>query len=83
VELVERDCPLSHLKGTAGELHAALENGAPTRIKTMLQALTDEIRVDARDAIEPIFRVPAIRPPSNQYRQRDSNPCYRRERAAS
>lgn len=43
---------------------AALENSSPTRIKTLLQALADEIRVYARDTIEPIFRVPAVRPPS-------------------
>jgi hypothetical protein len=32
--------------------------------KTILQDLTVEIRVDARDAIEPTFALPAVRPPS-------------------
>jgi hypothetical protein len=52
------------LDALRGELHAALEDGAPTRVKAMLQALTVEVRIDARDAIEPTFCMPAVRPPS-------------------
>lgn len=42
---------------------AALEHSTPTRAKTVLQAMIDNIRVDARDRIEPTFRVPAVREP--------------------
>jgi site-specific DNA recombinase len=42
----------------------ALDDGGPMRVKAILQELTDEIRIDARDAIEPTFLVPAVRPPS-------------------
>jgi hypothetical protein len=45
------------------ELRAALEHSTPTRAKTVLQAMIDGIRVDARDRIEPTFRVPAVREP--------------------
>jgi hypothetical protein len=34
------------------------------RVKAILQELTDEIRIEGRDAIEPTFLVPAVRPPS-------------------
>jgi hypothetical protein len=33
----------------------------PKRVKGVLQAMIDGIRVDARDRIEPTFRVPAVR----------------------
>ena len=36
----------------------ALASGDPAPVKTLLQALIHEIRVDSRDAIQPIFRVP-------------------------
>lgn len=36
----------------------------PCTSKAILQELTDEIRIDSRDAIEPTFLVPAVRPPS-------------------
>ena len=42
-------------------LKTALEDGTPTRIKPVLQAMIDGIRIDARDQIEPTFRVPAVR----------------------
>jgi site-specific DNA recombinase len=45
-------------------VRAALDDGGPMRVKAILQELTDEIRIDGRDAIEPIFLVPAVRPPS-------------------
>jgi hypothetical protein len=34
------------------------------RVKAVLQELTEEVRVDIRDAIEPTFLIPAVRPPS-------------------
>jgi hypothetical protein len=34
------------------------------RVNAILQELTEEVRVGARDAIEPIFLIPAVRPPS-------------------
>jgi hypothetical protein len=43
------------------DLHDALNNSAPTRIKTVLQTLIDGIQVHARDNIEPTFRISAIR----------------------
>jgi hypothetical protein len=33
----------------------------PARVKAVLQTMIDGIRVDARDQIEPTFRVPAVR----------------------
>jgi hypothetical protein len=45
------------------ELRAALEHSIPAGTKTVLQAMIDTIRVDARDHIEPTFRVPAVREP--------------------
>ncbi|HXA53439.1 MAG TPA: hypothetical protein VNV37_01055 [Solirubrobacteraceae bacterium] len=45
------------------ELRTALRDAAPIRIKTVLQALIDGIRVNGRDCIEPIFHVPAVREP--------------------
>jgi site-specific DNA recombinase len=42
-------------------LHAALKDSTPTRAKTVLHTMIDEIRVDARDHIEPTFRIPAVR----------------------
>jgi hypothetical protein len=45
------------------ELRATLEHSTPARTKTVLQAMIDNIRVDARDKIEPTFRVPAVREP--------------------
>jgi len=45
------------------ELCAVLEHATPVRAKTVLQAMIDGIRVDARDNIEPTFRVPAVREP--------------------
>jgi hypothetical protein len=45
-------------------VRAALDDGGPMRVKAILQELTDEIRIDGRDAIEPTFLVPAVRPPS-------------------
>jgi hypothetical protein len=42
-------------------LRAALNESAPTDAKTALHTLIDQIRVDARDHIEPTFRIPAVR----------------------
>ena len=42
-------------------LRTALNNGTPKHTKTVLHAMIDGIRVDARDHIEPTFRVPAVR----------------------
>jgi site-specific DNA recombinase len=42
-------------------LQAALRDSTPTRTKAVLQAMIDGIRVDARDQIEPTFRIPAVR----------------------
>jgi hypothetical protein len=44
-----------------GNLRAALNDSDPKRVKAVLQAMIDGIRVDARDHIEPTFRVPAVR----------------------
>jgi hypothetical protein len=41
-------------------LRSALKDSAPTRTKAVLHSLIEIIRVDARDHIEPTFRVPAI-----------------------
>jgi site-specific DNA recombinase len=52
------------LDAIRSRVRAALDDGGPMRVKAILQELTDEIRVDGRDAIEPTFLVPAVRPPS-------------------
>jgi len=54
-------------------VRAALDDGGPMRVKAILQELTDEIRIDSRDAIEPTFLVPAVRPPSGSMVERESN----------
>jgi site-specific DNA recombinase len=46
---------LSTLRDRVAE---ALASGDPAPVKTLLQALIHEIRVDSREAIHPIFRVP-------------------------
>ncbi len=38
-----------------------LNDSDPKRVKGVLQAMIDGIRVDARDQIDPTFRVPAVR----------------------
>jgi len=59
-EQPERTTPadLDVLRST---LRAALKDTTPTRAKSVLQTMIDGIRVDARDHIEPTFRVPAVR----------------------
>ncbi len=42
-------------------LRAALNDSTPARVKGVLQTMIDSIRVDARDQIDPTFRVPAVR----------------------
>jgi len=54
-------------------VRAALDDGGPMRVKAILQELTDEIRIDARDAIEPTFLVPAVRPPSGSMEPAEVN----------
>ena len=51
----------AELDALRSTLRAALEDSTPTRTKTVLQTMIDGIRVDARDRIEPTFRVPAVR----------------------
>lgn len=43
------------------------------RVKAILQELTDEIRIDGRDATEPTFLVPAVRPPSGSMEPTEVN----------
>ena len=50
------------LQALRNALRAALNNGTPRQIKAILQDLTEEVRIDARDAIEPTFSIPAVRP---------------------
>jgi hypothetical protein len=64
------DADLQALRNT---LRVALDDGTPQRIKTILQDLTEEIRVDARDAIEPTFVLPAVRPPSGSMEPTEVN----------
>jgi hypothetical protein len=49
------------LDALRSDLHAMLNDSDPKRVKGVLQAMIDGIRVDARDQIEPTFRVPAVR----------------------
>lgn len=55
----ERTTP-ADLDQLRSELRAALERATPVRAKTVLQAMIENIRIDARDNIEPTFRVPAV-----------------------
>jgi len=43
------------------QIKQALAEGSPATVKTLLQALIHEIRVDSRQAIHPVFRVPLAR----------------------
>ena len=52
------------LRALRNALRAALHDGTARQIKTILQDLTEEVRVDARDAIEPTYLIPAVRPQS-------------------
>ena len=49
-----------------------LNDSDPKRVKSVLQAMIDEIRVDARDQIDLTFRVPAVRIESVSWSQPDS-----------
>jgi site-specific DNA recombinase len=51
------------LANLRSQLQAALNHADPIRAKTILQALVESIRVDARDHIEPTYRIPAVRQP--------------------
>src|SRR6202167_4837364 len=54
----------AYLDAIRRKVRAALDDGGPMRVKTILQELTEEVRIDARDAIEPTFSIPAVPPPS-------------------
>jgi hypothetical protein len=41
-------------------VRAALDGGGPMRVKTIPQEPTEEVRIDARGAIEPTFSIPAV-----------------------
>jgi hypothetical protein len=71
---------LSALRDRVAE---ALASSDPAPVKTLLQALIHEIRVDSRQAIHPIFRVPlggdhpgddAVRAPSRSVGARGLEP---------
>ncbi len=51
----------AELDALRNTLQAALRDSTPARTKAVLQTMIDGIRVDARDHIEPTFRVPAVR----------------------
>jgi hypothetical protein len=52
---------VAELDALRNTLRAALRDSTPERVKTVLQAMIDGIRVDAREHTEPTFRVPAVR----------------------
>lgn len=56
----ERTTP-ADLDSLRSTLRAALNESTPADAKTALHTLIDQIRVDARDHIEPTFRIPAVR----------------------
>jgi site-specific DNA recombinase len=51
----------AELDALRSALRAALKDSPPARTKTVLHSLIETIRVDARDHIEPTFRIPAVR----------------------
>ena len=59
-EQPERTTP-AELDTLRNTLRDALKDTTPTRAKTVLQTMIDDIRVNARDHIEPTFRIPAVR----------------------
>ncbi len=62
----------AELSGLRQRVEAAVAGGSSALVKSLLQALIHEIRVDSREAIHPVFRVPggdhqqddAVRAPS-------------------
>ncbi len=61
----ERTAPRSieqYLTALRTELEQALEHGPLGQRKVIVQSLIEEITVDSRAAIQPTFRVPAVRP---------------------
>jgi site-specific DNA recombinase len=50
-------------------LRTALNESTPNRVKPVLQAMIDSIRVEGRDNIEPTFRIPAVRVDSGYMEQ--------------
>ena len=47
----------------AGETASIIRNGNRRQVKGLLQALVQRIEVESRTHIQPIFFVPAVRPP--------------------
>jgi site-specific DNA recombinase len=52
------------LRDLAAHVRQVIQQGDPPTRKTLLQALIHEIQVVDRDQIQPIFSLPAVRPPS-------------------
>ncbi len=45
------------------QVSAAVAKGSPAVVKTLLQALIHEVRVDSRKSMQPVFRVPITKDP--------------------
>ena len=48
----------ANLRGAIGAIAEAMESGAPSQRKALLQELVSEIRVESRGAIFPTYRLP-------------------------
>ena len=59
IDQAELTCASSEELATLRDrVNEAVTEGSPAVVKSLLQALTHEIRVESRHAIQPVFRVP-------------------------
>jgi hypothetical protein len=78
----EPDMPSKEeLADLRGKVRQAIETGPSSATKVLLQALIHEIRVEARDAIRPVFKLPVgsallagVRAPSRLVRPQGFEP---------
>ena len=64
IEEVDLTCATpEQLAALREQINQAVADGSPATVKSLLQALIHEIRVDSRHAIHPVFRVPLARDP--------------------
>ena len=72
--------PLSDedLRTLQEQVRDVIASGDPPQRKALLQALVEEIRVESRQAIYPVFSLPAVRPPSGSARPAGLEPATSR-----
>ncbi len=72
--------PLSDedLRTLQEQVRDVILSGDPPQRKALLQALVEEIRVESRQAIYPVFSLPAVRPPCGSARPAGFEPAASR-----